>query len=339
LTKQDVVDILLGKKRPQMRPRGEAFAPSNIALCKYWGKRDEELNLPMNPSLSVSLGNLGSHTAVAPLEGHRDVVVLNERELDPNSPFALRVSAFLDLVRPDAHFSFLVETANTVPTGAGAASSASGFAALAKALNALFGWGLSRRELSVLARLGSGSACRSVAAGFVEWTMGRHRDGLDSYGRVLREKWPSLRLGLIRISEEAKAVSSRAGMKRTVETSALYEAWPKKARRDVRELKEAIRVKDFETFGRIAENNALAMHGTMLGAWPPLLYFSADTVRALKAVWQLRADGVPVFCTLDAGPNPILLFEADQEKVVREAFPGIEIVAPFQTDSDAPGAV
>ncbi len=337
MTKQDVVDILLAKRVPQMRPRGEAFAPSNIALCKYWGKRDEELNLPTNPSLSVSLGNLGSHTVVAPLEGHRDVVVLNNREIAPDSPFALRVSAYLDLVRPDAHFSFLVETANTVPTGAGVASSASGFAALAKALNALFGWGLSRRELSVLARLGSGSACRSFGTGFVEWTMGRRRDGLDSYGRVLRERWPGLRLGLVRISQQAKAVGSRAGMKRTVETSALYEVWPRKARRDVREMKEAIRTRDFAMLGRIAENNALAMHGTMLAAWPPLLYFSEGTLAVLRNVWELRAEGIPVFCTLDAGPNPILLFETGLEKVLREAFPELEVVAPFETHPGTPG--
>ena len=335
MTKQDVVDILLAKKRVRMRERGEAWAPSNIALCKYWGKRDEALNLPMNPSLSVSLGELGTRTVVTPLNERHDVVVLNGRELDPNSPFALRVSSYLDLVRPEAHFSFLVETTNTVPTGAGVASSASGFAALAKALNELFGWGLTRRELSVLARLGSGSACRSVGSGFVEWVMGHRRDGLDSYGRVLRDTWPGLRLGLIPVSSRPKSVSSRAGMKQTVGTSALYEAWPKKARRDLRDLKEAIRQRDFARLGQIAENNALAMHGTMLAAWPPLVYFSGETLRVLQSVWDLRASGIPVYATLDAGPNPVLLFESDQEGVVREAFPAATVVAPFEEKLDA----
>jgi diphosphomevalonate decarboxylase len=188
MTKAEIVAQILNGRGRAPAAGGYAFAPSNIALCKYWGKRDEELNLPVTASLSISLGRLGSTTKLS-LRPDSDVVRLDKKELAPDSPFARRIGAFLDLFRRDAGMYFEVEAVNTIPTAAGFASSASGFAALVTALDELFGWELDKRELSILARLGSGSACRSLHHGFVEWRAGtrpgRHGQLRRAAGRSL----------------------------------------------------------------------------------------------------------------------------------------------------------
>lgn len=318
-------------------PRGAApvasdehFAPSNIALCKYWGKRDSELNLPVNASLSVSLGTLGSRTRVEPIEGPEDEVWLNGQRQLPDSRFARRVSAFIDLFRVhqgDLHFR--VRTENNIPTAAGLASSASGFAALARALDQAFALKLSPKELSILARLGSGSACRSLFDGFVEWQMGVRDDGLDSHGVPLEVCWPGLCVGLVKVDESEKSVDSRSGMRRTRETAHLYQSWPLQASSDLMRLHEALAARDFALLGSVAEQNALSMHATMIAAWPPLLYWQPETVAAMRKVWQLRADGLAVHFTMDAGPNLKLLFESASRQALLEHFPALEIVQPF----------
>ena len=141
MTRQQVVQHLVGKARASEKQSGSAFAPSNIALCKYWGKRDAELNLPVNSSLSISLGHLGTETLVSRTPG-TDQIILNEKELAPDSAFANRLKRFLDLFRPQPDFYFKVLTKNNFPTAAGLASSASGYAALVRALDAFFRWPL-----------------------------------------------------------------------------------------------------------------------------------------------------------------------------------------------------
>ena len=318
-------------------PRGPApvasdlhFAPSNIALCKYWGKRDSELNLPVNASLSVSLDRLGSGTRVEPIDAAADEVWLNGQRLQPESRFVQRVSAFVDLFRrhyPD--MCFRVHTENNIPTAAGLASSASGFAALTRALNQSFALGLSPTEQSIMARLGSGSACRSLFDGFVEWQMGVRDDGLDSHGVPLQARWPGLCIGLVKVDESEKSVDSRAGMRRTKETAHLYQSWPLQASTDLIRLHEAIEKRDFGLLGSVAEQNALAMHATMIASWPPLLYWQPNSVAAMQKVWQLRAEGLALYFTMDAGPNLKLLFESASRAAVQEHFPALEIVQPF----------
>lgn len=306
-----------------------AFAPANIALCKYWGKRNEELNLPITSSLSVSLGELGTTTKICLATVPRDEVVLNDQPLPARSKFVRSISTFLNLFRPNPTVFFKVETRNTVPTAAGMASSASGFAALVLALNELFGWALSTKHLSILARLGSGSACRSVMTGFVEWEAGADEDGMDSHAVQVPGTWPDLRLGVIKISEAEKDVSSRQAMKRTRRTSALYEAWPVKVAHDLALIKEAIDSRDFELLGRTAESNALAMHATGLAAWPPVLFWRPESVAAMHQIWALREGGLALYFTMDAGPNIKLLFQAADETAVNLQFPDVDIVAPF----------
>ena len=326
---RQVVRRMLAGRGFQAQGPVAVYAPANIALVKYWGKRDEALNLPVTGSLSISLGPLGSHVELARGAGAADEIWLNGKPLSADSSFARRASAFLDLFRPAPDFAFALQARNTVPTAAGFASSASGFAALAKAADALFGWGLAPRELSVLARLGSGSAARSLADGFVEWHAGTAADGLDSYAERLDAEWPELRVGAVVLCSAEKPVGSREGMKRSVETCEFYREWPGRVAKDLAAVKAAIAARDFRALGETAEANALAMHALMAATRPPIVYALPETMAAMRTIWAARAAGLALWFTMDAGPNVKLLFEAHDEARVREVFPGVEVVAPF----------
>lgn len=327
-SQQQFVDAVLVDAKRNRKPYGAAFAPSNIALCKYWGKRDPVLNLPLTSSLSVSLGQLGTQTRIQVNEGSLDSVRLNGVAVPADKPFAARMTEFLDLFRP-AGICFAVETENNIPTAAGLASSASGFAALVLALNDLFGWELSRKKISMLARLGSGSASRSLYQGFAVWHAGEQKDGLDSFAEPLPFEWPDFRIGILELCSGEKPVGSRSGMNRTVETSVLFKEWPEKVRQDLGRIEAAIASRDFALLGKTAESNALAMHATMLDAWPPLMYFQPESVAMMHKIWGLRAAGLELYFTMDAGPNLKLLFTADNEVAVKEQFPALQVVAPF----------
>ena len=326
---RQVVQRILAGRGFQANGAARVYAPANIALAKYWGKRDEALNLPATGSLSISLGPLGSHVELARGAGAADAVWLNGQPVPADGSFARRARAFLDLFRPTPDFAFEVKARNTVPTAAGFASSASGFAALAKAANALFGWGLATRELSILARLGSGSAARSLEDGFVEWRAGTAADGMDSFAERLDAEWPELRVGAVVLCSAEKPVGSREGMKRCVETCEFYREWPARVAKDLAALKAAIAARDFAVLGEVAEANALAMHALMAATRPPLVYALPETVAAMRKIWAARAAGLALWFTMDAGPNVKLLFEVRDEARVREVFPGVEVVAPF----------
>lgn len=328
VTRKDIVEQVLRDRQTSVAAEAAAYAPANIALCKYWGKRNDELNLPVTSSLSVSLGKLGSKARFT-IAGDRDAVSLNGQPVDASHPFAKRLFAFLDLFRPDPGAHFQVHAENTIPTAAGFASSASGFAAVVLALNRLFGWKLDQRSLSILARLGSGSASRSVYDGFVEWHAGTAEDGMDSYAEPLPDTWPAFRMGLLVISRMEKPIGSRAAMKHTMETSPLYAAWPGKVAADLADIKAAIRAKDFDRLGRAAESNAMTMHATMISAWPPVIYWLAESITEMRRVAALRHKGVPVYLTMDAGPNIKLLFLDKDTEAVQHTFPAMQVVTPF----------
>ena len=308
--------------------KGVGVAPSNIALCKYWGKRDAVLNLPMNGSLSISLGEKGTRTQIRRVAADR--FVLNGKAVAPDTAFAQRMSAFLDLFRDACRApGFEVITENNIPTAAGLASSASGYAALVLALNDIAGWDLPRQLLSMLARLGSGSAARSLFSGFALWHRGERADGSDSFAESLEVNWRSFRVGILTLQESEKPISSREGMQRTVDTSPRYASWPARAAADLDRLQAAVRARDIEALGAIAEANALEMHATMREATPPVDYFLPETRATIARVKQLRAEGCPIYLTIDAGPNVKLLFDAEQSAAVERAFERVEIIAPF----------
>jgi len=331
VSRQQIVSNLIKSCNVPSKAKASAFAPTNIALCKYWGKRNAELNLPYTSSLSISLGHLGACTKVGLFEGVIDQVSLNKQPISENTVFYKRIVEFLNLFRPTSDTVFSVETQTNIPIAAGLASSACGFAAMVKALNELFAWELNQQQLSILARLGSGSACRSMWDGFVQWDAGVNDDGMDSYAHLVEHRWPELRLGLLLVDDRQKLVSSREAMQASVDTSPFYKLWPQTVAEAIMGTNRAIAERDFWTLGSIAEANALAMHSLMLSTTPPIIYAQALTLDYMRQVWRARAEGLSVFFTQDAGPNLKLLFLHKDEAKLQEHFSKIEIVAPFAT--------
>ena len=312
-----------------MTAAATARANVNLALVKYWGKRDAALNLPATGSISLTLDGLSVEASVAFGGGEADRIEIDGAEAAGDE--ALRVARFLDLVRAEAgrRDRALVTTRSTVPRGVGLASSAAAFAALALAASRAAGIVLDPPALSALARRGSGSAARSIFGGFVEWRRGERPDGRDSVAEPLAplDFW-DVRVVVAVTSSAPKAVSSRAGMERAA-TSPFYPAWVAGAEADLAEARAAIRARDLDALGLVAEHSALGMHAVGLAARPPLVYWRAATVGCLERVWQLRAEGTPAFATIDAGPQvKVLCAPADAGPVAEalRAVPGVERV-------------
>nr|AGH68893.1 mevalonate diphosphate decarboxylase [Streptomyces sp. CNH189] len=317
-----------------VRPREQGTAGSatavahpNIALIKYWGKRDERLVLPRTDSLSMTLDIFPTTTRIrlVPGAGNDDVTF---NGVPATGEAHRRIVAFLELVRERAGLAHraVVETENTVPTGAGLASSASGFAALAVAAARAYGLDPDATALSRLARRGSGSASRSVFGGFAVWHAGTGTDAdLGSYAEPVSVADIDPALVIAVVNAGPKAVSSREAMRRTVDTSPLYGSWADSSRADLAEMRTALRLGDLEAVGEIAERNAFGMHATMLAARPAVRYLSPATLTVLDLVLRLRRDGVPAYATMDAGPNvKVLCHRADADQVaeaVRHAVP------------------
>lgn len=280
-----------------------AQAQPNIALVKYWGKRDPRLNLPATGSLSITLAALWTRTRVAFDESLRhDELCLNGAE----DPAALgRVSACLDLLRRRAGTTARarVDSRNNFPTAAGLASSASGFAALVLAADAALGLALDRRTLSLLARQGSGSAARSLFGGFVSMAVGQREDGEDVFAAPVLEaaQWP-LEVAIAVTAHGRKSTASGAGMESSRRTSPFYPAWVDTAGTDLAAARNAVQARDFAALADVSEHNCLKMHAVMQASRPPLLYWTGATVDCLQRIRALRErDGVEVFFTIDAG--------------------------------------
>jgi len=304
-----------------------ARANVNVALVKYWGKRDPALNLPATGSISLTLDGLGTEAAVGFGGGEADRLVIDG--VDAAGEEARRVVRFLDLVRAAARRRERgkVVMRSTVPRGIGLASSAAAFAALALAASRAAGLALDPSGLSALARRGSGSAARSIFGGFVEWHRGERADGVDSFAEPLApvDHW-DLRTIVAITSTAPKAVSSRDGMLRTA-ASPFYPAWVAGAEADLAEARAAIHARDLEALGLVAEHSALKMHAAALAARPPLVYWRAATVECMHRVWALRAEGVAAFFTIDAGPQvKVLCAPGDAARVAAalESVPGVE---------------
>lgn len=332
MKKSEVVSLILGDRAHCVAQNISAtsFAPTNIALCKYWGKRNSELNLPITSSLSISLADKGATTTVSITDQSQDRVTLNGEPIALASNFGKRLVAFLDLFRTSHSLHFQIDIQVNIPLAAGLASSACGFASLVLALNILFNWQLTPEHLSILARLGSGSASRSIWSGFVEWEKGIDETGMDSHGKLLSETWPDLCVGLLLIDKAEKKLSSRDAMQRTIDTSKLYALWPDKVNEDLVKTQQAIHKKDFPLLGKTAESNALTMHAIMLSAWPPISYFLPETISAMHKIWELREQGAAIYFTQDAGPNLKLLFLSSDLALVKSHFPMVEVVRPFE---------
>lgn len=301
-----------------------AQAQPNIALVKYWGKRDDRLNLPAAGSLSITLDALHTRTSLRfdPALAADEIALNGGR----NGEQAGRIGAFLDLFRTRAGVQTRarVDSANDFPTGAGLASSASGFAALAVAADGALGLGLDKRELTILARRGSGSAARSIFGGFVEMSAGSRDDGADAFATPLLDaaEWP-LKVVVAITTRERKAVSSREGMDRTQRTSPFYRDWIATAEADLVDARAAVRARDFEKLAHTSEASCLAMHAVMLSARPGLVYWNAATVDCIRCIRTLQSGGVAVFFTIDAGPQVKAVCLPDHAARVAEALRGV----------------
>lgn len=283
-----------------MSTSATASVHPNIALVKYWGKRDLALNLPAVSSVSLTLSGFLTRTRVTWGAG-QDSVWWDDAPAPAREQ--AKLLAFLDRFFPDRP-ACEIRTANNFPSGAGLASSASGFAALTLATAAASGRSFSETELSVIARQGSGSACRSLWGGFVTWARGEAPDGRDSHGAPLApaDHWDVAMVVAV-VATGKKDVGSTEGMERSRLTSPLYETWVAQAEDDVAEGRAAILARDLGRLGRVMEASTFKMHATMLASDPPLLYWQPETVACLHEVFALRRRGVSAWATMDAGPQ------------------------------------
>lgn len=283
-----------------------AMAHPNIAFIKYWGNRDDELRLPANGSISMNLEGLTTRTTVRfDPKLKNDMLILNKKLQGGNA--LQRVSAFLDIVRQKANLKLFAEivTENNFPAGSGLASSAAAFAALSLAATKAAGLNLSRQELSALARRGSGSACRSIPSGFVEWLPGSEDE--DSYAISIAppNHWELVDCIAV-VETDHKSVGSTEGH-RLAATSPIQAARVEDAPRRLDICRRAILQKDFDTLAQIVELDSNLMHAVMMTSSPPLFYWNPLSIDLMKRVQSWRNEGLPVCYTLDAGPNVHIL--------------------------------
>ncbi len=289
-----------------------AQAQPNIALIKYWGKRDAERNLPAVGSLSLTLDALDTRMVVEP-GAAEDSLEIDGRPAPDMLP---RVTRCLDRVAGPERTPAHVSSTSNFPLGAGLASSASAFAALVVAAAAAYGRTLDTQELARLAGAASGSAARSLYGGFVRLDAGDSDIGLKPLAAP--DAWP-LQL-VIAITEEApKPVGSTEAMQRSAATSPFYRSWIEQQDADLDCAEAAVAARDFGALAEIAEHNCLKMHSVTWSARPPVVYWNRATLACLQAVRRLQADGVDVFFTIDAGPQLKAVCTADAATDVRAA--------------------
>jgi diphosphomevalonate decarboxylase len=349
-----------------------AVAHTNIALIKYWGKRpgQPDQNLPAVGSLSLTLERLRSDTIVRPAE--RDSFSLAEHaehaahttaahaehtehttaahptaahpEYAAHTTAAAKVFRHLDRVWSAAHTGprppCAVVSRNHLPTAAGLASSASGFAALTLAAAAAFDLDLADRgALSALARRGSGSAARSLWGGFVRLERGERPDGADcrAYPLFRPDHW-DLRLLVVHTAKGKKPVGSTDGMQRSADTSPYYPAWVATSEADLARGERALADRDLAALGAVMEHSCFKMHSCMLATVPPLMYWNGTTLAAIQEVWEARRQGLEGYVTSDAGPHVKVLCRPEAAAALAArlaAVPGVHAVDTLGPGPDA----
>lgn len=308
-----------------MEKSATAIAHPNIALIKYWGNQDDQLRIPANGSISINLSGLETRTKVSFNSAYsQDSLILNGVNAEPDA--LERVSSFLDLIREMSSLKAYahIESANNFPTGTGIASSASAFAALALAASTAAGLELSESDLSRLARRGSGSACRSIPGGFVEWFAGT--DDKTSYAASFAppEYW-ALADCIVIVSQTHKAVGSTDGHT-TADSSLIQNVRVVTAPARLSICREAIINRDFLSLAQVVELDSNLMHAVMMTSQPPLLYWQPATLKIIQNVQEWRQNGLECFYTIDAGPNVHVLCPSGEMGEVRGkllALPGV----------------
>ena len=313
--------------------RATARAQPNIALIKYWGKRDTRRNLPAVGSISITLADLFTETSVE-LDDDllHDCLVVNDRD-DPG--MMPRISKCLDEVlgadRPRAR----VDSRCNFPIAAGLASSASAFAAVVVAGAAAAGQRHNTNEMARLAGRASGSAARSLFGGYVELTSDDDDISVASICSV--EEWP-LSVVIAITESGAKTMGSSEAMEISRNTSPFYDRWIGAQAEDLKTARDAIGARDFEKLAAVAEHNCLKMHSVMWASRPPVVYWNSATLNCLQAVRELQSRGVAVFFTIDAGPQVKAICLPEEEVVVRSALAGTSGVSDILVSGLGAGA-
>lgn len=325
-----------------MSTRATIEATPNIAFVKYWGKRDDKLFLPMNPSVSATMDfTLTTRTSVVFGNFKQEQAWLDGKRADEAT--LKTIQHVLDLVRTQAGTKQKAHVAsvNEFPTAAGFASSASGMAALTAAACAALGLNLSPQEQSVIARQGSGSATRSLLGGFVEWTYGDKADGSDSHAKQWFDEhhWPELRNVIAITAPEKKKVSSRSGMKQTVQTSPLYAQRLKTIPRTMETVRAAIAQRDGPSLYEAIMRESANMHAVMLDTWPPITYLNDISKRIMHEViaYNETQSELSAGYTFDAGPNAHVFCLKKNASAVKDLLSGIEGVQKIITAGIGPG--
>jgi diphosphomevalonate decarboxylase len=286
-----------------------AKAPANIAFIKYWGKKDEKLRLPMNNSISMNLSEVYTTTSVEFSKNLKSDTLKIDGKF-PEDKEKERVVKHLNLIRSLAKTDLKarVESRNNFPKGTGLASSASGFAALTLAASGAAGLNLSEKELSIIARLGSGSACRSLPDGFAEWKAGDSSETSYAYSLYPPNYWDICDVIAI-VGEASKKVSSTEGHV-LAESSPFFRARISGMPKKVNEIKKALKEKDFTRFGEILEEEAVNMHAVMMTSKPALYYWLPETLITIISIIKWRDEGLESYFTIDAGPNVHVICQA-----------------------------
>ncbi len=279
-----------------------AIAHPNIAFIKYWGDQDPKIHIPSNGSISMVMDCLSTKTSVTFSPDYdSDLLIINNKSASQKS--LVRVQRFLQVVRNMANHQVYarVVSENNFPMGAGIASSASAFAALALAASKAIGMELSESELSRLARHGSGSACRSIPSGFVEWTAGG--DDITSFGFSIApaDHWDLVDLVVV-VNQEHKKVGSIEGH-RLAASSPFQNARVSGTRQRLDICRQALMDKDFDKLADIVEYDSNLMHAVMMTSHPPLFFWEPASLELIKQIPKWRKKGFPVCYTMDAGPN------------------------------------
>lgn len=293
-----------------------AVAPSNIAFTKYWGRKNEDLRIPENGSISMNLSNLLTTTTVEFSSKYKiDTVSINGEEKEDH-----KVIKHLDRVRKLAGINLKakVVSKNNFPIGTGLSSSASGFAALTVAASNAAGLNLSEKELSILARVGSGSACRSIPAGFVEWLDGGTNE--SSYAvQIFPQDYFDIVDVVVIASSEKKDVPTSIGQK-TAGSSPFMNLRLSRMAEKNRQIKELIKKRDFEKFGQLVEAEALELHAIMLTQTPPLIYWRSETIVVMKEVQKWRKEGLSAYFTVNTGQDVhVICQKKDAQEVSKRA--------------------
>jgi len=313
----------------------------NIAVVKYWGKENDEKNIPYFSSLSFTMDRqlLTRSTIAFSPEFKEDEAWLNGKKLDEKKLAEIQKSIKQLREKAKTSWKFKLVSKNFFPTAAGMASSASGFAALVLAADKALGTSEPKKELSKIARLISGSACRSLYGGFVEWQKGEKEDASDCFSyQIADEKhWPELVNIIAIIDTNEKKILSRAGMQITAKTSKLYPAHVNDNTRLVNEMKDAVLKRNFEKFGELTMQASNRLHSIMLDTYPPIKYLNDTSWEVIAKVHDLNDKKIIAAYTFDAGPNAHVYTLEKYKNEVKEMLskiPGVQSTMECKVGGD-----